>query len=182
MSKLKVAFQGVHGSYSDEAVGEIFGDDAEKISCQNFDELFQTLDLGLADYILAPVKNSLIGDIARPTELLSRGKFRLRETYQKLINHTLIGCANAELSNIELVASHYAALAQCQNFFKRHQQIKQVTAADTASAVQETIASGNISRAAIASKHCARLYGGRILLENIQDAPENFTTFYLLTK
>lgn len=182
MSKLKVAFQGIKGSYSDEAVSEIFGDEAEKISCRNFDELSQALEQQGADYILAPIKNSLIGDIAGANELLSGGKFRVHETYQKRIQHSLIGCDKANVKNIETVASQYAALAQCRKFFQENSQIKEIITADTASAARDVIAAGDSRRAAIASKHCVKLYGGRILLEHIQDAPENYTTFYLLTR
>lgn len=182
MKKLKIAFQGARGSYSDEAVGEMFRERAETIPCETFDQMFQSLERGRADCVLAPMKNSLIGEIARPNELLSAGAYRVRDTYQKLISHALIGTAEAKLENIELVASHYAALAQCEKFFARQPRFERVVAADTASAVQDVVASRDPRRAAIASAKCAEIYGGRVLLENIQDAPENFTTFYLLTK
>lgn len=53
---------------------------------------------------------------------------------------------------------------------------------NTAASAKAVIESGDISRAAIANARTAEIFGGKILLENIQDGDENFTKFLLLKK
>src|SRR6267142_1518268 len=62
----RVAFQGEHGAFSEEAAIKLLGPDIELVPRPTFASLFRSLDEGLADYALAPVENSLIG-IIRPS-------------------------------------------------------------------------------------------------------------------
>jgi prephenate dehydratase len=72
------------------------------------------------------------------------------------------------------------ALAQCERFFASHPSIKRVVTDDTAGSVREVMASGDPSKAGIASKRAAKVYGGTILREHLEDHPENYTRFLLL--
>jgi prephenate dehydratase len=73
------------------------------------------------------------------------------------------------------------ALKQCNLFFERHPRIKPVVADDTAGSVAEVVKQNDPKLAAIAGRHAAELYGGEIILENIQDDPKNHTRFVLLS-
>src|SRR5207249_8955507 len=67
-------------------------------------------------------------------------------------------------------------------FFARHPQLEAVAAYDTAGSVMELMRDGPASRAAIASRLAAETYGGEILLEEIEDDPQNYTRFLLLAR
>jgi len=73
------------------------------------------------------------------------------------------------------------ALAQCTRFFERHPRIKAIVADDTAGSVAEVIKQNDPKIAAIAGRHAAEVYGGEIILESIQDHPNNHTRFVLLS-
>ena len=183
MKKKLVAYQGERGAFSEEAILNVFGDDgggAEPLPCLSFDEMFRALVERRADYAMAPVKNSLIGEITRPNELLAENNVRVVDVYQLRIRLALISCAEAKFEDLRTVESHYAALRQCRKFFAAHPQLEQRTGADTASSVRKMLESRELSVAAIASPRAAEIYGGKILREDLQDAPENYTTFYLL--
>lgn len=96
------------------------------------------------------------------------------------IVHNLIGVPGATLEVVAQVSSHPVALAQCERFFASHPHIKKITAEDTAGSVHDVIQAGDPSRAAIASRRAAEVYGGVILLEHLEDHPENYTRFLLL--
>jgi prephenate dehydratase len=96
------------------------------------------------------------------------------------IVHNLIGVPGSTFESIAQVSSHPVALAQCERFFATHPGIKKVTAEDTAGSVQEAIRAGDAAKAAIASRRAAEVYGGVILLEHLEDHPENYTRFLLL--
>jgi len=89
--------------------------------------------------------------------------------------------AGALFEKIEAVESHPAALAQCERFFAAHPGMVRIESEDTAGSVARIVALGDLKRAAIAGRRAAELYGGSILREDLQDRPENYTRFLLLT-
>ncbi|MET0753708.1 MAG: prephenate dehydratase domain-containing protein, partial [Pyrinomonadaceae bacterium] len=86
----------------------------------------------------------------------------------------------ASIESIETVESHPVALAQCERFFAAHPHIKRIAADDTAGSVRRMIETGDLSRAAIAGRRAANIYGGAILQEHLEDFSENYTRFVLL--
>jgi prephenate dehydratase len=74
------------------------------------------------------------------------------------------------------------ALAQCRRFFADHPAVAPVPAYDTAGSVRDLIAGRLEADAAIGSALAAQLYGGEILLEGIEDHPENYTRFLVVAR
>lgn len=177
----RVAFLGAHGTFSEEAAVNLLGENCETVSRPTFDELFTAIDEGAADYILAPFENSLVGSVHRCYDLLLESSLHIAAEVILPISHFLIGSPGARLENIETVESHPVALAQCENFFTAHPKIKRVPANDTAGSVRRVIDSRDLSRAAIAGKKAAKIYGGVILQEHLEDHAENYTRFALLS-
>ena len=59
----RVAIQGIRGSYSEEAVREIFGSTAVIVECIDFGQTFAAVRDGAADTAVVPLKNKIVGDI-----------------------------------------------------------------------------------------------------------------------
>ena len=74
------------------------------------------------------------------------------------------------------------ALAQCEQFFVTHPGLKRVVREDTAGSVREIMNAGDRTRAAIAGRRAAEIYGGAILQEHLEDNRENYTRFLLLSQ
>ncbi|HKV47990.1 MAG TPA: prephenate dehydratase [Candidatus Acidoferrales bacterium] len=178
----RIAFQGERGAFSEEAAIELLGDGIELVPRPTFERLFEAIDQGAADYILAPIENSLAGSVHRSYDLLveSRDLHIIGEVIIP-IAHNLIGAKGATFEDLTVVESHPVALAQCELFFGAHPQLKRIATQDTAGSVRDVTASGDKSRAAIASKRAARTYGGVILREHLEDNRENYTRFLLLS-
>src|SRR5512138_1789388 len=66
----RVAFQGERGAFSEEAAVKLLGNAIELIPRQTFAALFSSLREGVADYLLAPVENSIAGLVQPSVELL----------------------------------------------------------------------------------------------------------------
>ena len=66
----KVAFQGEHGAYSEEAVFQHFGDAVATLPCQSFEDLFAAVESGEAAYGMLPMENSQAGSINKAYDLL----------------------------------------------------------------------------------------------------------------
>jgi prephenate dehydratase len=178
----RIAFQGERGAFSEEAAIELLGDGIELFPRPTFERLFEAIDQGAADYILAPIENSLAGSVHRSYDLLveSRDLHIIGEVIIP-IAHNLIGVKGATFEDLTVVESHPVALAQCELFFCAHPQLKRIATQDTAGSVRDVTVAGDKSRAAIASRRAARTYGGVILREHLEDNRENYTRFLLLS-
>ena len=102
------------------------------------------------------------------------------------INHCLIVRNGIEPGMIKGVISHPQALGQCGKFLDKHNITIKVPSSSTASATKLVAGDGDYAcYAAIASPLAAKLYGLRILQENISDPTPygvNKTRFYVLGK
>jgi prephenate dehydratase len=177
---MRVAFQGEPGAFSEAAAIQLLGGTIKAVPRATFDAAFSAIPEGAADALLAPVENSLAGSVVRVFDLLMESHLSIVAETILPIEMQLIAAPGASLSDIQSVASHPMALAQCERFFAAHPQWKRVPAEDTAGSVREALSSGDKSRAAIAGRRAAEHYHGVILAESIQDNAENFTRFVLL--
>ena len=178
----RVAIQGIRGSYSEQAVREMLGQDVSLIECHDFDETFGKLSSGDAEQVVVPVENTIVGEISRPVELLSSGTFRVLEKLPLRVQHVLAGTAGSSIDRLVSVRSHVEALKQCRRFLASHAHLTQIIGADTASSIRRIVSEGNPTNSAICSRRAAELYEAKILAENIADDTDNWTTFYLIAK
>lgn len=179
-NKMRVAFQGEPGAFSEEAAVQLLGEAITTVPRPTFDAAFRAIADGLADALLAPVENTLAGPVVRVYDLLLESALTITAETILPIEHHLIGCPGATLDGIRSVASHPMALAQCERFFATHPHLKRVPAEDTAGSVREVLSRADESSSAIAGRRAAEHYAGVILASDIQDNPENFTRFFLL--
>lgn len=179
--KSRIAFQGEHGSFSEEAVWGILGEDVQTVPCQTFEDLYRAIDEQKADYILTPLENSLVGSVHRCYDLLLNSSLNIIAEIVLPISHFLVACKETEFENIKTVESHPVALAQCERFFAAHTDLQGIAADDTAGSVKKVVESGDKTRAAIGGRRTAEIYGGKILREHIEDYSENYTRFALLS-
>ena len=177
---LRVAFQGERGAHSEEAARLMLGENIRLVPRPTFDSLFRAIADRSAEYILAPVENSLAGSVQRVYDLLAASSLLIVGEVIHRIAHHLIGAQNSSLRTIRSVESHPVALAQCERFFAAHPELKRIATDDTAGSAREVISSNDSTRAAIAGSFAAALYGGKILRRHVEDHPENYTRFLML--
>ena len=176
----RIAFQGERGAFSEEAALKLLGDDITLVPCATFDATFSAIRDRAADYVLAPMENSLAGSVHRSFDLLVESGLRIVGEVIIPIVHNLIGVPGATFERVASVESHPVALAQCEQFFIENPRLKRIAAEDTAGSVREVMRAGDTTRAAIASKRAAELYDAAILREHLEDDRENYTRFFLL--
>jgi prephenate dehydratase len=179
-ARKRIAFQGERGAFSEEAALKLLGTDIELVPCGTFDATFAAIEDGVADYVLAPMENSLAGSVHRSFDLLVESGLRIVGEVIIPIAHNLIAMPGARFEELTSVASHPVALAQCERFFARHPALKRIAAEDTAGSVREMMRAGDKKCGSIASRRAAELYGAAILREHLEDDPENYTRFFLL--
>ena len=177
---MRVAFQGERGAFSEEAAVILLGGEVCLVPLPTFEAAFGAIANGTADYVLAPIENSLAGPVHRSFDLLVESPLTIVGEVIIRIEHNLIGPPGGRLEEVAIVESHPVALAQCEEFFSARPFLKRIATGDTAGSVREIVQAGDRTRAAIASKRAAEIYGGQILREHLEDDPENYTRFLLL--
>ncbi|MGH9942452.1 MAG: prephenate dehydratase [Pyrinomonadaceae bacterium] len=178
--RLRCAFQGERGAFSEEAAVRLLGEEIELVPCATFEKLFATVGEGAAELALAPVENTLAGSVHRVYELLAESRLRIAAEVVIPIAHHLVGCPGAKPEQLQSVESHPVALAQCERFFAARPHLARLATDDTAASVRRVVSAGDPARAAIGSRRAAEMYGGAIFAEHLEDHAENYTRFVLL--
>jgi prephenate dehydratase len=179
---LRVAIQGERGAFSHQAALEALGAGIDVVPEASFGELFASVGEGRADRAVVPIENSLHGSIHENYDRLLQSPLHIVGETHLRIRQCLIARPGATVDALRRVASHPVALAQCRRFFAEHSETESVTAYDTAGAVRDLMRSGDATDGAIASTLAAELYGAEVLLEGIEDDPQNYTRFLVLAQ
>jgi chorismate mutase / prephenate dehydratase len=177
----RVAFQGAPGAFSEQAAVQLLGEKIRLVPRPTFESLFLSIEDNSADYILAPIENSLAGFVHASFDLLLDSRLYIIGEVIIPISHCLIGCPGSSFETIVAVESHPVALDQCRRFLAANPQIKRIAAEDTAGSVERIISRRDPTHAAIAGQRAAEKYGGVILREHLEDSSENYTRFLLLS-
>jgi prephenate dehydratase len=178
---MKVAIQGELGSFSHEAAERMLPR-CTVVPCARSAEVFHRLQRGSVAAAVIPIENSLAGTVAEHADLLVTQEVFIQSEFLLRIVHNLIAAPGVKLSAVRKVLSHPVALDQCRDFFRHHPRIDPVPFYDTAGSVKHVVAHRLPDSAAIAGRHAAREYSGKILQAGIEDDKRNFTRFFLIRK
>jgi len=177
---LKIAYQGVAGAYSHIACTKLFPAQ-EYIACDTFEIAMELVKNGTADKAVIPVENSNAGRVSDVHFLLPESGLHIVDEFFMRIEHQLLAVKGAKLADIQTAASHPQALAQCSEFLKAH-NIHALSRIDTAKSCEKIAMEQDLSKAAIASKLAAEIYGLDILASNIENAHNNTTRFLVMQR
>src|SRR6476619_5368956 len=180
MSAKKIAFQGEPGANSHLATRDAYPDH-EPVPCATFEDAFAALSAGEAELGMIPIENSVAGRVADIHHLLPDSGLHIVAEHFMPVRHQLLAPQGATLKDIKPVESHVHALGQCRKVIRKL-GVKPVVAADTAGSAREIAETGDKSRAAIASRLAAEIYGLDIVAENIEDEEHNTTRFIVLAR
>lgn len=178
----KIGYQGIKGCFSHQACLEYFGDSVEAVSFESFREVFDSIEEGNIKYGVLPIENSSSGSITEVYDLLREYNFYILGEKCLKIEHNLLAVPGAEISDIKEVYSHQQGLLQCDKFLLSMPHIKPVPYFDTAGSALYVSREGEKSKACIAGKNAASIYGLNVLRENIQSNMNNFTRFIIIGK
>jgi prephenate dehydratase len=178
----RVSFQGEKGAFSQVAVQQLLGTEAEVIPCQRFEDVFRALADKKVDAAVIPIENTLHGSVHENYDHLVNFELPIHAETNVRVSHSLIACPGVPFRNIRRVFSHPVALNQCTKFFRDNPQLERVPFYDTAGSVKMLMEELPTDAAAIASSMAAQIYAARILKRGIEDDPSNFTRFFLLRR
>lgn len=176
-----VSYLGIKGSFSFSAAHKYLPASSTKyVGCNNFEKIFQNVKEKKSDYGVIPIENSLAGSIYENYDLLETYPVHVvKELYIK-VQHTLVGAKNSDISLVKEVHSHQKALEQCSVYLSNLTNISTHPFSDTANAAKYVAEKNKPHIAAVSSILTATLYDLKVLKENIEDNPNNFTRFLVI--
>ncbi|MDR1099202.1 MAG: 3-deoxy-7-phosphoheptulonate synthase [Treponema sp.] len=176
-----IAYSGENGSYTEQALARIFGEEAERLQVSGFPGVFDAVLDGSASAGVVPVENSLAGSVHENYDLFLRypdiaivGELKLR------VVHCLIADPRAEIASIQVIRGHPQDFAQCKGFLDKHPGWILEPSNSSADAAASIVRDGAIRVAAIAGE--AQAQGLKVLREGIETNPLNYTRFVIISR
>ena len=179
---LKIGYQGVKGSFSEEAMISFFGENNKSLNYEKFEDVFISLKNDEIDYGILPFENSCTGAITSVYDLISKYGFYIVGEECIKINQNLVGVKDATVDDIKEVYSHPQGFEQSKNFLRNHEDFKLIYFYNTAISAKHVSKLNDKSKAAIASSRAAKIYNLDILAKNIHDNNNNHTKFVIISK
>lgn len=149
--------------------------------CPSIAQTLQAVAQQQADIAVVPVENSIEGSVTMTLDTLWQlDNLQIQQALTLPISHALLSWAT-DLAKIQVVYSHPQALAQCQRWLETSLPSVQIIPTNSTTEAAQLVESDG-STAAIASRRAAELYNLPILAFPINDRPDNYTCFWVLSR
>ena len=175
-----VGYAGTAGAFSNLAAKRLFPDAVQQ-AYPGFEDIFQAVVNDEIRYGIIPFENSYTGEVGEVLDLLLEYDVHITSLYDMPIRQNLLGIKGSSLKDIRQIYSKDQAISQCYQFL-RGRDIETVPYPNTALAAQYVAQQNDKTKAAIASKETAELFGLEILEEDIQTSEDNTTRFIVISK
>lgn len=174
----RIAYLGPEGSFSNQAAFHKFGSSSALTPVSSFEEVFEMVQRGRAEFGIVPVENSVEGSIGSILDMLLEWDLKICAEYYERIGHFLLSYTG-KLEDIRQVASHPQALGQCRKWLgKNLEGVEYIETPSTAAAAK--LSAENSEIAAVAGEYAASLYGLSIIQSHIEDSTQNTTRFVII--
>jgi prephenate dehydratase len=182
----RVGYLGPEGTFSEEALLASAAPDAvAPVALAGIYDTIMALQDGELEWAIVPIENSLEGSINVTLDLLAGRASGVEIVGEALlrVSHSLIAAEPTALAEIETVLTHPQVPGQCATFLRgelAHARI--LAASSTAEAVRSVAAQRRHGHAALGTALAARIYGGTVIREGVQDRDDNETRFVWLAR
>lgn len=177
--RMKIAYLGPEGTFTQTAALKHFGHSVEVVAFNTIDEVFREVEAGSANYGVVPVENSSEGMVNHTLDSFMKSSLRICGEVALRIHHHFLLSDLGKPENITRVYSHQQSLAQCRSWLDSHwPNIERVAVSSNAEAAKRV--KGEWHAAAIAGDTAAELYDLNKYADNIEDNPDNTTRFLII--
>jgi len=181
----RIAFLGPKGSYSHLAARQYAARHFEHFiesGCAKFQEIFNQVETGQADYAVVPLENTSSGAINDVYDLLQHTSLSIVGEMTVPIDHCVLVATSTDLEQIETVYSHPQPFQQCSQFINRYPHWKIEYCERTAAAMEKVAQAKSPRVAALGSEAGGALYGLQVLERNLANQTQNITRFVVLAR
>ena len=149
---------------------------------ENFDDIFKALSQGDVSKALIAINNSNSGSVGQNLDRIKKEGYQILEEFQLPIHLYLGSRFPNSLNSVAKIYSHPMAIKETQQYFRKYSHIKFIATSSTAGAIEEASKSSEKNVAVIASEEALHHHALLVISKNIEDEPDNATTFCLIKK
>ncbi|KAL5731221.1 hypothetical protein ACHQM5_003970 [Ranunculus cassubicifolius] len=177
-SKIRVAYKGIAGSFSEAAAAKVYPL-CETVPCKELEAAFEAVEEFLVDRAILPIESTVGGSLHRNYDLLLRHKLHIVGEVYMPVQLCLLGLPKVRKEEITRVLSHSQAFAQCEATLSKLNVVKE-NVDDTALAAQLVASNNRRDTGAIASARSAEIYGLNVLADRVEDDLHNNVSRFLI--
>ena len=175
---LKVSYLGPEGTFTQSAVYKHFGHSVRGLPLSTIDEVFQEVESGSADFGVVPIENSTEGTINHTLDMILTSPLKIGGEVELRIEQHLLGTEDS-LDSIVRICAHEQSLAQCRGWLREYlPHVELIGVSSNATGARR--ARDEQGTAAIGGEAAADVYNLKILVNNIEDRPDNSTRFLVI--
>ena len=184
---LTIGIQGGAGSFNDEALQYYMQTQGvsiyEPVYLHTTARVLEALQEGRVARGQFTIHSTIGGLVEESVALLGRYRFEVIDWYTRPTRHCLIGRPEVDLASVKTLMTHPQVLKECrQNLARRYPHLEQTVAAGEQidpAAVAQALSEDRLPAtiATLSSRALAAVYGLKILDTELQDSPDNATTF-----
>jgi prephenate dehydratase len=175
-----ISFQGEPGANSHIACAETFPA-LTPLPCPTFEDAFAAVQEGRAELAMIPIENSIAGRVADIHHLLPTSGLHIVGEHFLPIHFQLMAPPGASLGTVKDVYSHVHAIGQCRKIVRKL-GLKAHVAGDTAGSARQVAEWRDLTKASLAPRMAASIYGLDVLAEDVEDEAHNTTRFVILSR
>lgn len=175
---LKVAYLGPEGTFTQTAVYKHFGHSVRGLPFSTIDEVFQEVESGAADFGVVPIENSTEGTVNHTLDMFLTSPLKIGGEVELRIEQHLLA-ARPGLENIKRICAHEQSLAQCRGWLREFLPHVEVIGVSS-NATGARRARDEDGTAAIGGEAASEVYDLEVLVNNIEDRPDNTTRFLVV--
>ncbi|KAE9527467.1 chorismate mutase [Testudinibacter aquarius] len=180
-----IAFLGVRGSYSNLAArqyAERYKKQLVELSSDSFQQIFDKVESGEADYGILPLENTTSGAINDVYDLLQHTQLSIVGELTYPIKHCVLVAGDTALEQIDTLYSHPQVIAQCSRFIQQLERVH-INYCESSSHAMQLVSQLNTPNiAALGNADGGKLYGLRVLKTEIANQANNITRFIVIAK
>ncbi|MGV6988709.1 prephenate dehydratase [Testudinibacter sp. P80/BLE/0925] len=184
-NSISIAFLGVRGSYSNLAArqyAERYQKQLLELSSDSFQQIFDKVENGEADYGILPLENTTSGAINDVYDLLQNTQLSIVGELTYPIKHCVLVASDTALEQIDTLYSHPQVIAQCSRFIQQLERVHINYCESSSHAMQLVSQLNKANIAALGNADGGKLYGLRVLKTDIANQPNNITRFIVIAK
>lgn len=180
-----LGISGEKGSFSEQAA-KIY---TEKISTKlefnylmDMEGVLDAVETKKVDFGIFPVVNLRGGLVKMAFKAMGKHLFEVIDEIWLEVEQCLLVLPGTNLNDINKIASHPQAIAQCQRYLKKtFKEVEYLEWQNTAKAAKD-LSEGKLKHdtAVIAPINSAQIYGLKVLAKSIQDDNPNLTAFIIV--
>ena len=175
---LKIGFLGPEGTFTQTAVFKHFGHSVRALPFHTIDEVFQEVECGAADFGVVPIENSTEGSVNNTLDMFLTSPLKIAGEIELRIEQHLMAREKG-LENIERICAHEQSLAQCRGWIRETLPHAELVGMSS-NAAGARRARDEEGTAAIGPEVAADVYELQVLVNNIEDRPDNATRFLVI--